>query len=44
MQVRYDPKSLIGNPIDEGGTFVFYFSAMVNGEAVIPDSLELQPK
>jgi hypothetical protein len=43
MQVRYDPKSLIGELAD-GSSYDFYFSAFVNGADTIPDSLTLVPK
>jgi hypothetical protein len=43
MQVRYDPKSLIGEPAD-GSNYDFDFVAFVNGADTIPDSLTLVPK
>lgn len=44
MQVRYDPKSLIGGSTDGTSSYTFDFSALVNGSATIPDSLMLAPK
>jgi hypothetical protein len=45
MQVRYDPKSLEGEPVPVGGTETFLFDATINGvDSVIGDSLELMPK
>jgi hypothetical protein len=43
MQVRYDPKSLQGQSIGDGGTALFDFSATFNG-SVSTDSLTLMPK
>ena len=38
MQVRYDPKSLQGEPVPSGGTETFSFDALINGvDAVIGD-------
>jgi hypothetical protein len=45
LQVRYDPKSLIGEAVPGGGTATFDFDATINGiDSVIGDSLTLEPK